>query len=359
VAADGYQKSIFEILEDVKHFPVQIPSSTYEKLTGFITMIKSFSVLLKTKNAFDLAKHIATSTGLLKDLYEDKTPEGVSRFENIEELLNAIKEFTEKKGATANEQLFAFNDSPFVEQDEKRKANGEKPVIADSHARTLEEFMQEVSLLSDLDTSDDDENKDKVTLMTIHSAKGLEFPYINIVGLEENLFPSIQSLSSRADLEEERRLFYVAITRAQKKLTISYAENRYKWGNLTSCDPSRFITEIPEQFIDIPKKAIHRNDSFQSADNFSNSLAGLKSTIKSPVNLKNFHKLSSIPSGNGGTPVNTEEIQNGMEVEHAQFGKGKVITLEGEGANRKATIFFPGIGQKQLLLRFAKLKIVK
>jgi len=218
---------------------------------------------------------------------------------------------------------------------------------------------EEVSLLTDLDSSDDEDNKDKVTLMTIHSAKGLEFPYIFIVGLEENLFPSIQSLGSRADLEEERRLFYVAVTRAQKKLTISYAENRYKWGNLTSSDPSRFIQEIPEQYIDFPKKVSHRNDGFQSPDNFSNSLTGLNTYVKAPVNLKNFQKLSSLPKVEGSPMINSDEIQTGIEVEHEKFGKGKVLNLEGDGPNRKATIFFPGIGQKQLLLRFARLRIVK
>jgi DNA helicase-2/ATP-dependent DNA helicase PcrA len=195
--------------------------------------------------------------------------------------------------------------------------------------------------------------------MTIHSAKGLEFPYVYIVGLEENLFPSIQSLNSRTDLEEERRLFYVAITRAERKLTISYAENRYKWGNLTSSDPSRFISEIPEQYIDVPKKVSHHKESFQSSANFSNSLTGLNTTVSASVNLKNFQKLSSLPRVDGNAVVNSEEIQNGMEVEHDKFGKGKVLNLEGDGPNRKATIFFPGIGQKQLLLRFAKLRVVK
>ncbi len=219
--------------------------------------------------------------------------------------------------------------------------------------------MQEVSLLTDLDLSDDEENKDRVTLMTIHAAKGLEFPYVIIVGLEENLFPSIQSLSSRADLEEERRLFYVAITRAQQKLTISYAENRYRWGNLTVCDPSRFISEIPEQYIDFTRKVSIRNDGFQTTENFSNSLTGLKTDFKKPVNMKNFHKLSNLNQGNILPFGEDEDIQSGMEVEHDRFGKGKVLNVEGNGPNKKATIFFSGIGQKQLLLRFAKLKIVK
>ena len=369
VASDQYQRSIYEIISDPRQFPLQIPSSTYEKLTAFITMIKSFSVLLKTKNAFDLAKHIATSTGLLKDLYEDKTPEGVSRYENIEELLNAIKEFTESPVTALTEELFDSRYS-IVDNDlndpssniENPSSNIEEyPASSIQHpeTKTLDLFMQEVSLLTDLDTSDDDENKDRVTLMTIHSAKGLEFPYVMIVGLEENLFPSIQSLSSRADLEEERRLFYVAITRAQQKLTISYAENRYKWGNPTMCEPSRFISEIPEQFIEVTRKVSVRNDNFHSTENFSKTLTGLKADFKKPVNLKNFHKLASLPQGNSLPNGEDEEIQSGMEVEHDRFGKGKVLNVEGDGPNKKATIFFAGIGQKQLLLRFARLKVVK
>ena len=367
VAADNYKKSIFEIIEDFNQFPVRLPSSTSEKLTSFITMIKSFSIQMKTKNAFDLAKHIATSAGLLKDLYEDKTPEGVSRYENIEELLNAIKEFTESPVTDLTEEPFAFRLSPFAENieqgttnSEQRTANSEQhPASSIQQLKSLDLFMQDVSLLTDLDTSDDEENKNRVTLMTIHSAKGLEFPYVIIVGLEENLFPSIQSLSSRADLEEERRLFYVAITRAQQKLTISYAETRYRWGNLTMCDPSRFIAEIPEQYIDFTRKVSVRKDNFQTTENFSNTLTGLKTDFTKPVNLKNFHKISNLNQGNILPFGEDEDIQPGMAVEHDRFGKGKVLNVEGNGPNKKATIFFAGIGQKQLLLRFAKLKIVK
>jgi len=367
VAADNYKKSIFEILENLHQYPVQLPSSTIEKLTSFITMIKSFSIQMKTKNAFDLAKHIATSAGLLKDLYEDKTPEGVSRYENIEELLNAIKEFTESPGSSPTPNPSPAGEGKLVS--EFPSYDGEGNLIPGLPSpsgeglgvglRTLDLFMQEVSLLTDLDSSDDEENKDRVTLMTIHSAKGLEFPHVMIVGLEENLFPSIQSLGSRADLEEERRLFYVAITRARQKLTISYAETRYRWGNLTMCDPSRFISEIPEQYIDVTKKVSVRNDTFQKIENFSNTLTGLKTDVTKPVSLKNFHKVSNITPGNILPFGEDEDIQPGMAVEHDRFGKGKVLNVEGAGPNKKATIFFAGIGQKQLLLRFAKLKVVK
>ncbi|HTX89398.1 MAG TPA: 3'-5' exonuclease, partial [Bacteroidales bacterium] len=195
-----------------------------------------------------------------------------------------------------------------------------------------------------------------VTLMTVHSAKGLEFPYVYVVGLEENLFPSIQSLGSRSDLEEERRLFYVAITRSEKKLTLSYAENRYRWGNLVICDPSRFLEEIPEKLIDIPKKASIHSEPFTSRENFSIGLEGFKKSSAPNVSLKNFRKLSSVGSGPVKDAMEEADIQPGMEVEHERFGKGKVLSLEGNGPNKKATVFFPGIGQKQLLLRFARLR---
>jgi len=350
VAADQYKKSIFEVIDNPSQFPVQLSDSTYGKLMVFITMIKSFTAQLETKNAFDLAKHIATSTGLIKELYEDKTPEGVSRFENIEELLNAIKEFTENPSAAE-----PYNELALME--ENGNSVNTKPVNGGEQQKTLGMFMQDVALLTDLDY-DDGENEDRVTLMTIHAAKGLEFPYVFVVGLEENLFPSIQSVGSRADLEEERRLFYVAITRAQKKLTISYAENRYRWGDLTICEPSRFINEVPEKFIDFPKRISIHDKGFQSPDNFSNILTGFNPGFTKPVNLKNFKKLSSLPGIGNNSSSDTEDIQPGMEVEHDRFGKGKVISLEGFGPNKKATVFFPGIGQKQLLLRFARLKLL-
>jgi DNA helicase II / ATP-dependent DNA helicase PcrA len=340
IASDEYKKSIYEILEDPDAYPVQLTEGTRYKLTTFIIMIRSFSVMLKTKPAFDLARHIATSSGLLKEMYEDKTPEGVSRFENIEELLNAIKEFSEKEEPAS------------VEPNENTA-----PVITQNTPKTLDRFMQDIALLTDQDTKDS-ENQDRVTLMTIHAAKGLEFPFVYVVGMEENLFPSVQSISSRVDLEEERRLFYVAITRAEKKLTLSYAENRYRWGNLTSNEPSRFLQEIPDKHIDFPQKPLGRQQSFLSEDNFSGILAGKEPVRPKPVNLKNFQKLSKVADGLVPMASPIEDIQVGMEVEHDRFGKGKVISLEGSGPNTKATVFFQGVGQKQLLLRFAHLKII-
>ena len=337
--ADEQKKSIFELIEDQAASNLRLPEATSQKVYGFVTMIKSFGPLLSSKNAYELAKHIAGSSGLMKELYDDKTPEGVSRFENLEELLNAIKEFSE---------------SP--------RTNIETGEIEPNVVRTLDEFMQDVALITDADKGNPDDT-DRVTLMTVHSAKGLEFPYVYVVGMEENLFPSIQSLNSRTDLEEERRLFYVAVTRAKQKLTLSFAENRYRWGTPTMCEASRFISEIPEAFIDFPKKAATLKSGFSTTDNWSSSLAGVNLPQKKVFLPKNFQKVTHAESpantaGQDGIPSAVEDIQTGMEVLHERFGKGKVVNLEGVGPNKKATVFFPEIGQKQLLLRFAKLRIV-
>jgi len=334
ITADEQKKSIFEIIENPSAARLKLPENTVRKIFTFITMIKSFSVQLKTRNAFEMAKHIATSCGLIKEMNDDKTPEGVSRLENIEELLNAIKEFSESS-----------------------RVDPETGEMESNAIRTLDEFMQDIALLTDVDIKDD-QNGDKVNLMTVHSAKGLEFPYVFVVGLEENLFPSIQSLNSRTDLEEERRLFYVAITRAQQKLTLSYAENRYRWGNLIMCEPSRFISEVPEDQIEFPRRTQPVKETFSRKDNFSSRLAGLDEPPRKPFIPKNFQKVSRSETVSDIPVSGVDEIQVGMEVNHERFGIGKVINLEGVGPNKKATVFFHGIGQKQLLLRFARLRIV-
>ena len=189
-------------------------------IEGFADLIKSFKLLLDQKDAFEVASHIAKASGLLKELYDDKTVEGLARYENVQELLNAIKEFV---------------DNP------------------DNEEKSLSAFLQSVSLLTTADEKEDDGDNDKVTLMTIHAAKGLEFKNVHIVGLEEDLFPSQMMLESRSDLEEERRLFYVAITRAEKRLTMSYAETRYHYGRLKMCEPSRFLMEIDQKYMKLAK----------------------------------------------------------------------------------------------------------
>jgi len=332
VAAGNFDKSLWEIVESPLKYQLNVNSGTRQRLEAFATMVKSFRVLQDRKDAYELAKHIAKSSGILKDLYEDQTPEGLSRYENIEELLNAIKEFTE--------------------QDTAETIDGEEKKI-----RLLSEFLQEVSLLTDADDKDK-EQKNHVSLMTIHAAKGLEFPFVFIVGVEENLFPSIQSLNNRTDLEEERRLFYVAITRAMQQASISYAENRYKWGDLTFCEQSRFIDEIDAKYLEMPKKV-----SIPGFNMPAKKTALGKTTTAQFGNLKGrrLKKINTTAKKSDDQDQgfdNASDLQVGMEVEHQRFGSGKVVNIEGNGDSRKATVFFHGIGQKQLLLKFAKLKIL-
>jgi len=322
VAASEHDVNMWEVLNNLEKYGVNLNSGATTKITNFSTMIKSFAAEMKKKDAYELARHIAISSGILKMYREEDTPEGISRVENIEEALNGIKEFSEK-GAEANEGDL-------------------------EHQGTLEEFMQDVALLTNQD-NEDEEDKDKVTLMTIHSAKGLEFPYVFVVGLEENLFPSIQSIATRSELEEERRLFYVAITRAEKHLTLSFAESRYRWGQFTITEPSRFLDEIDDSLIDRPKKTILRPD--KGGDLFGNEAAVV-------LPKRNLKPVSSSGAGKSFEASDTGGLQTGMKVEHPKFGKGKVMVVEGNGPNKKATVFFNGVGQKSLLLRFAKLKII-
>ena len=317
LCANQNETTIWNVLENPMSFGFHCNSGTANKIDGFTTMIKAFRSKLEASSAFELAHEIAKSTGILNELYNDRTPEGIVRHENIQELLNAISEFSEHK----------------------KEENDEQPSLTD--------FLIDVALLTDAD-NEKEEDKDKITLMTIHAAKGLEFPYVYIVGMEENLFPSQMALNSRTELEEERRLFYVALTRAKKKATLSYAVSRYRWGNFTSCEPSRFLEEIDERFLE---KNHHNQQSF-------NSGTPKKSfTQPSLKPRKNFKKVSSL---NKSFSNNNElaNIKVGSEVNHDKFGKGKVIQLSGDAPNVKATVFFPSSGQKQLLLKFAKLQIL-
>lgn len=296
------------------------------KVEQFALMIVSFRAMLKSRSAYDLARHIVNATGILKSLAEEGTPEAENRIDNIEELLNAISDFC------LNEKS-RFD---LIGNDE----------LSVSQTKTLDAFLQDVALLTDAEEDDGDTNK--VSLMTIHAAKGLEFPCVFVVGLEENLFPSIQSVSSRTELEEERRLFYVAMTRAEKHLTISYAENRFRWGEFLFSEQSRFISEIDPNYIE-----------FAAPKRFSPPVPKAEGQITSPSQPKNLKKLTPTFSPSGATGAQSDEnIQTGMTVMHDKFGKGMVVSVEGQGPNKKATVFFTGIGNKQLLLRFAKLAIV-
>ncbi len=324
VAADINNVNIWEVINNPAQYDLKVNSGIVLKLNNFSTMINSFCVVNKSKDAYETANHIAVSSGLLKMFREEDTPEAISRVENIEELLNGIKEFTEKA----------------IE-----KSEGDMSVH-----KTLDEFMEDVALLTDAD-SDDDEDRDKVMMMTIHASKGLEFPHVYIVGLEENLFPSIQSITTRTELEEERRLFYVALTRAMETVTLSHAETRYRWGNFTITEPSRFLDEIEEGLIDKPKESL----------NLSNRESNFSKT-QSDAGQHSFKKRNLMPLSNSGAEPTEDsdisELKSGADVEHAKFGRGKIISIEGSGPNMKATVFFNSVGNKNLLLRFAKLKIV-
>ncbi|NLH52922.1 MAG: ATP-binding domain-containing protein, partial [Bacteroidales bacterium] len=326
---------LWEVISNPHRYSLDIRGNTLAKMDAFVNMILKFHHQVKTRSAYELAKDIKHASGILRELEEDKTPEGVARVDNIEELLNAISDFAE------NDQVI-----PGIDDDES------------VGMRTLDVFLQDIALFTDADEKDD--GTPKVALMTIHAAKGLEFPFVFVSGMEENLFPNIQALNSRSELEEERRLFYVAITRAQKRLFLSFALTRYVHGQLNYCEPSRFLEEIDEKFIEMPRKVKMGRD--EPAARFVSSLQVQSASAKvipstDPSKLKKMNSaLSAV--GNPGSDELIRTLQVGMQVHHERFGEGKVISLEGEGPNRKATIFFPGVGQKQLLLKFAKLKII-
>jgi DNA helicase-2/ATP-dependent DNA helicase PcrA len=330
LAADQNMVTVWEAVINPSKY---LDGRSSAAVATFATMIQSFQVITRTQSAYDAALHIAQHSGILKDLYEDKSVEGLNRYENIQELLNGIKEFSERE---------------------------------DIEEKGLEVFMQDVALLTS-DDKNDNKDADTVSLMTIHSAKGLEFPQVFVVGLEENLFPSQMSLNSRSDLEEERRLFYVAVTRAERRLHISYATSRFKFGTLISCEPSRFLDEIDARYLELDFTAkpapSASNPFFDDERNSWNKRSGgdafskPKPATAPPVKTTSILAKAHVPSP-GFAPSDTSNLQVGMEVEHERFGFGKVINLEGNKPDIKATIFFKEIGQKQLLLKFAKLRIL-
>jgi DNA helicase II / ATP-dependent DNA helicase PcrA len=317
VAANDHGISIWEVIQHAASFLGNARATG--AIEDFVTKINRFGIETQNKDAYEAAAEIAKASGLLKELYEDKTAEGLSRYENVQELLNAIKEF--------------------VDDPEKED-------------KSLGAFLQEVSLITGQD-EDKDTDPDKVTLMTIHMAKGLEFKNVYIVGLEEDLFPSQMMLSSRAELEEERRLFYVAITRAQKKLFISYALTRYRFGRLKNCEPSRFLDDIASHYIKVRTK-FGGMDSLAPSPDFARSfVSGMKKTLSSQAP----GRPSSYKPPTDFTPSDTRGLKEGMKVEHPKFGFGSVLKIEEVGTERKARINFTDFGEKTLLLSFAKLRI--
>ena len=325
IAANNLNISLYNLCKELDKSDVNISSGIKLKIINFINIIETFKISAKTKNAFDIANEVVNDTGIIKTYSALTSIEDQAKIQNIEEMLNGIKDFVEI-------------------QKEIPESTG-----------SISEFLEDVALATDLDKDDQDTNK--VALMTIHLAKGLEFPIVYIVGLEENLFPSAMNLNSRNDLEEERRLFYVALTRAEKEAYLSYALSRYRWGKLTDSEPSRFIDEINEEYLDI-LTSINEN-KFRP-------LIRTKSNNEPSFNKLRFKKVTPKPKGNFKKLLDNSNKSNlfdnklvvGNVVEHIRFGKGEVINIEGRGADVKAEIKFENGGLKKLLLRFAKLKII-
>ena len=318
-SAEETNHTIWEVVSNADKF---LPTRTANPIVDFAEKIKAYTAVAAKDDAFEAAKFIAKNSGMIEELYADKSIEGLSRYENIQELLNGIKAFVEDP-----------------ERDEK----------------SLGAFLQDIALVTDADTKDAQAEGEQVTMMTIHSAKGLEFRNVYIVGMEENLFPSQMMITSRADLEEERRLFYVAITRAEKKLTLSYATSRYQWGNLRSCEKSRFLDEIDPKFVDFKYSAGPGPDRAGPGESPFGHVFERRSNLVPPAPRKTAATKYVAPSD--FKPSDTSNLQEGQRVEHPKFGFGTVSKLETVQGSTKAVILFEEVGEKTLLLSFAKLRV--
>jgi DNA helicase II / ATP-dependent DNA helicase PcrA len=344
VAANHYKRSIFEVMEHIDKIDLRLNAGTKQKLQDFVTMIKSFQVINENQDAFVLTDHVTKKTGLIQELKKDGTPEGIARIENIEELMNGIKDFIE----------------------------GQKEV--DGARGSLSEFLEDVALATDLDNDTGDD--DRVALMTIHLAKGLEFPTVFIVGMEEDLFPSAMSMNTRSELEEERRLFYVALTRAEHQAYLTYAQSRYRWGKLVDSEPSRFVEEINSEYLEYltPVETNYRYKPSIDADIFGDvdksKLRLTKPVAGTPpkyltdndpkpnLNIRKLKPVAGQAPASGNANLFDSKLTVGNVVMHERFGKGQVLNLEGVGADKKAEIKFEVGGIKKLLLRFAKLDVI-
>ena len=307
ISSNKEDKSLWEIISNSNKY---LDSRIVNLLKPFTDLIISFNNFSKNNDAFSSASHIASNSGLLKELWDDRSIEGISRYENVQELLNSIKEFIDNE---------------------------------DNEEKNLNEFLQDISLMTDQDKNDNSD-EEYISLMTIHMAKGLEFPVVFIVGVEEDLFPSQMMISSREDLEEERRLFYVAITRAMRKLYLTYSKTRYRYGLLKDCEKSRFIKEISPVYLDFENKNINKS--------FVSNVLKEKRNL-SPIKKINKEKNISFESSQ------ISDLKEGLYVKHPTFGKGKIINLNIDTNQNKATVKFNLVGEKTLLLNFAKLKILK
>ena len=312
IAAQKHNLTLYETIKRNNELSIGLSGPVLTKLQNFIDLIDVFKIENKKLNAFDLTKEVIEKVRIIDDLKKDDSPEGISRVENVQELLNGIRDFIEDQ-----KELVDSNDK-------------------------LSEFLSTVSLSTDFDIENQDQ--DKVSLMTLHLSKGLEFKHVFIVGLEEDLFPSALSYNTRSELEEERRLFYVGITRAKENLYLSYANSRYRWGKLIYCEESRFLNEIDKDYVKIIKSNHIKSNV---------SLSPRKNIIyKSKPNLKRLPKTST------SIPAIKINVSLGDNVSHEKFGIGEIIKIEGSGNDSKATVNFKKFGLKNLLLRFAKLNKV-
>ena len=305
ISSNKENKNLWDIITNAEKY---LNSRISNLLKPFNDLIISFNNFSKNNDAYNTASHIASNSGLLKELWDDRSIEGISRYENVQELLNSVKEFVDNK---------------------------------DNANKELDKFLQDISLMTDQDF-DQDNDEEYISLMTIHMSKGLEFPVVFIVGVEEDLFPSQMMISSREDLEEERRLFYVAITRAMKKLYLTYSNTRYRYGILKDCEKSRFIKEISPIYLE--------------SDNQNINKSLVNNVLKQKRNLSPIKKHTTKSKFDSS---NVSELKEGFFVRHPTFGKGVILKLDIDSNQKKAVVKFNNLGEKTLLLNFAKLKVIK
>ena len=358
-AANRHKVSLWTVVNEPLAYGVDINKGTHTKLQGFRALIAGFVEAVPQKNAFDLGKEIVFQSGIGREITQDRSPENLSRQENVEELMNGIHDFCATRQEEGNTHWL------------------------------LSDYLSEVSLLTDQD-SDRDADLPKVTLMTIHSAKGLEFRNVFVVGLEENLFPGASAASSYKELEEERRLFYVALTRAEDHCFLSYAKTRFKYGKSEFCTPSRFLKDIDSRYLNMPQEEMlvrqieERGERFRRentqrpvvrmerdygyrermvTDNGPSMFDGGEIPQESrrfvkPASPRNLRKITPAVSSSAGQASSVQGLAVGQVIEHERFGIGDVINVEGTGDNCKATVHFRNVGNKQLLLKFARFKVI-
>lgn len=333
--ANQNDMSIWQACTQINTYP-EFNSRAKELVTNFVNIINTFKQFLSTFNAYEATEKILKMSGLWQNYQNDKTIEGLSKFENIQELLNSIQEFVSNKqiGVLASSESSLDNDA------------------------SLGKYLQEISLLTDMDKTKTEAGS--VQLMTVHNAKGLEFPCVHVVGMEEKLFPSKMASNTTKDIEEERRLFYVAVTRAEQKLTISYAARRYRFGVLEFAEASRFLTEIPQQYLEVRGSGIKASDFKYGTG--TNTYESFSSDKISPLSLKNA--IGSRPQTPNLPPANLQirsddlnKLKNADTVLHERFGKGQVQNIEGAGDKRIASIIFELYGEKRIMLKFVKMQI--